>query len=254
MRLIWNPRSATRSRGGGLLDDIERLFRRAIVVPLAAPVLLFIGAGLGKLTTQSLALPEGTPVSRGVHVPGVQLESLGRYMRALREDGRNTAEYVRLYHDHVRPVELSLRRRGVSGDVARRVAWPLVENAYRNGLDPATVLAVTLVESRGHPNATSSVGARGLMQVMPVHRGQWRGCGSDLYDIDDNLCNGTRILAWYLRTYNDERRALLGYNGCVRGSNTPNCFRYADRVTSQRRQILREWGRARPPVAGAAAP
>ncbi len=254
MRLTRNPRSDARSRGGSLLEDVERLIRRAVVVPLAAPLLLFIGAGLGKLTTHSLALPEGTPVRRGVHVPGIQLESLGRYMHALREDGRSTVDYVKLYHDHVQPVELSLRRRGVSGEVARRVAWPLVENSYRNGLDPATVLAVTLIESRGHPNATSSVGARGLMQVMPVHSGHWRGCGSNLYDIEDNLCNGTRILAWYLRTYNDERRALLGYNGCVNSSNTPNCWRYADKVRRQRVQILKEWGRVRPPVTGAAAP
>ena len=26
------------------------------------------------------------------------------------------------------------------------------------------------------------------------------------------------------------RKGLLRYNGCVRGTNTPNCFRYPDKV------------------------
>jgi soluble lytic murein transglycosylase-like protein len=109
------------------------------------------------------------------------------------------------------------------------VAWPLVENSYERGLDPATVVAILLIESSGRPDATSFMGARGLMQVMPMHQGRWQGCGEDLYDIESNLCYGTSILAWLLgRNGGDERRALLAYNGCVRGTNTPNCHTYPD--------------------------
>jgi soluble lytic murein transglycosylase-like protein len=112
------------------------------------------------------------------------------------------------------------------------------------------------VESNARPNATSSVGARGLMQVMPAWAGFWRGCGRDLYDVESNLCNGTRILAWYLNRHGgDEHRALLGYNGCVTGSNTPNCRTYPEKVQRLRRQIAAELavhrGEARPGVAAA---
>ncbi|HEX2723947.1 MAG TPA: hypothetical protein VHM24_13610, partial [Gemmatimonadaceae bacterium] len=31
-------------------------------------------------------------------------------------------------------------------------------------------------------------------------------------------------------------QALLGYNGCVRGSNTPDCFRYPKKVYGQARK------------------
>jgi soluble lytic murein transglycosylase-like protein len=112
---------------------------------------------------------------------------------------------------------------------------------------------VLLVESGGRPRATSPVGARGLMQVMPVHQGRWIGCSGDLYDIDQNLCYGTSILAWYYQRFRgDERRALLGYNGCVRGTNTPDCHTYPDKVRRLRQEIRAEWVRSVP--TGAAAP
>jgi soluble lytic murein transglycosylase-like protein len=93
------------------------------------------------------------------------------------------------------------------------------------------------------------------MQIMPSWAGHWRTCGRDLYDIEGNLCAGTRILAYYLRrSGGDERRALLGYNGCVRGSNTPNCHTYPDKIARIRRQVAAELAAARPgPRPGGAA-
>lgn len=233
----------------GSLAELEHLLRRARVIPLAAPLLLFLGFGLGKVTTRSLTLPADVAVhgrSQVQHVPRIQIEALARTMGAIRRDGQKTVAYVSLYRNHVAPVEQVLRRRGVPEDVARRMAWPLVEHAARKNLDPATVASVLLLESEGNPRATSSVGARGLMQVMPAWAGRWEGCGRNLYDIDDNLCTGTSLLAWYMRTARgDERRALLGYNGCVRGTNTPNCHVYPDRIARLRQQIDREMQVAR---------
>lgn len=225
------------------ISELERLARRVRALPLAAPVLLLGGFSLGKLTARSLALPEDTPVriEAAARLPRFQLEALSRHMERLRNDGERTEEYVVLYRDHVGPIEEALRRRGVPDATARNVAWPLVEHAYRRGLDPAMVLSVLLIESRGRPGATSPVGARGLMQVMPDWVGRWRGCGRNLYDIEDNLCHGTSILAWYFNRHDgDERRALLAYNGCVRGTNTPDCFQYPDKVQQIRREIRAE--------------
>jgi hypothetical protein len=227
-----------------LLRDIEQFLKRAVAIPLVAPVLLFMGFGVGKVTTRAIQLPAGAEVREHGDVPDVprfKLETLSRSMRSLRQDGENTVNYVSLYRDHVAPVEQVLRKRGVPHSTARKVAWPLVEHAYRRGLSPATVTSVLLIESEGKPTARSPVGAMGLMQVMPFWSGRWRGCGKNLYEIEDNLCNGTSILAWYIRNAKgDERRALLGYNGCVRGTNTPNCFIYPDKIWKLRMQIDRE--------------
>jgi soluble lytic murein transglycosylase-like protein len=233
-----------------MVDELERLLKRALAVPLILlPILLFTGLGLGKVTARGIMLPEDAPVriAAAAFTPREHLESLSSYMGALRTNGQETEEYVLLYRNHVRPVEQSLHRWGVDADLARRVAWPLVQNAYERGLDPATVVAILLVESSGRPMATSFVGARGLMQIMPMHRGQWQGCGDDMYDIDNNICYGTSILAWLLRRFNgDERRALLAYNGCVRGTNTPNCHTYPAKVKRLRDGIQREWERLEP--------
>jgi hypothetical protein len=228
-----------------MVDELERLLKRAVVLPVVLlPVLLFTGLTLGKATTRGIMLPEGAPIriAAAAHTPQQHLEALSVFMGAVRTDGQDTEEYVVLYQNHVRPVEQSLHSWGMKPELARRVAWPLVENAYERGLDPATVVAVLLLESSGLPHATSFVGARGLMQVMPMHQGRWQGCGDDLYDIDNNLCYGTSILAWFLRRHGgDERTALLAYNGCVRGTNTPNCHTYPARVKQLRDRIQREW-------------
>jgi soluble lytic murein transglycosylase-like protein len=227
-----------------LVEELDRLIRRVLAVPLVAPVLALGGLQLGKAAIQTAAVDGAQPEQ--THGPRIQLEALSEWMERVREKGEKTEDYVILYRDHVMPIEKVLTRRGVSRTLARQVAWPLVEHSYRRGLDPATVVSVLLVESSGRPRATSPVGARGLMQVMPAWAGHWRGCGRDLYDIEDNICNGTSILAWYLRNSGgDERKALLRYNGCVRGTNTPDCWRYPDKVQELRRQIQRELAAAR---------
>jgi soluble lytic murein transglycosylase-like protein len=231
-------------RRTNMIDELERLLRRARALPLIVPILLFGGWGLGKLTARGITLPADSDfrIAAASHTPVQQLETLSEFMGLMRSDGQDTEEYVLLYRNHVQPVEESLRKWGVKEELARRVAWPLVENAYQRGLDPATVVAIVLVESSGRPSATSFVGAQGLMQIMPIHQGEWRGCGEDMYDIENNLCYGTSILAWLLRRFGgDERRALLAYNGCVRGTNTPNCHTYPNKVAAIRERVRREW-------------
>jgi soluble lytic murein transglycosylase-like protein len=235
---------------------METLKRRTRAFSMAAPFVLFVGFGLGDFTNEALDGEDriGRMTSNMEAIPLAHLEVLSRNLARVHDSGRETAEYVTLYQDHVAPVEAVLRRRGVSDATARQVAWPLVEHSYRRGLDPAFVLSVVLMESGGKPSATSFVGARGLMQVMPLWAGRWRGCGRDLYDIEANLCNGTSILSWYLKRFpGDENRALLGYNGCVRGSNTPNCHTYPVKIDKLKQQVRREMNAARASQPGGAA-
>jgi soluble lytic murein transglycosylase-like protein len=231
-----------------MVAELETFLKRALLLPLAVPMLVLAGWAVGETTFHGISLPDGAAVhvAAAPFTPRVHLEALSTYMGTLRADGEHTEEYVNLYRNHVRPVESSLERWGISPAVARQVAWPLVEHSYARGLDPATVAAVVLVESSGKPTATSFVGARGLMQVMPMHEGHW-GCGGDLYDIESNLCYGTRILAWNLaRFQGDEQRALLAYNGCVNGTNTPNCHTYPSKVRRMRELVRAEWRRVAP--------
>jgi soluble lytic murein transglycosylase-like protein len=122
--------------------------------------------------------------------------------------------------------------------LAFRIADALVDQAEKEHIDPALLVGVLLTEDATlDPHARSSVGARGLMQVMPLHSGKW-GCGSsDLFNIESNICHGVQILKEAMRSAPNTRVALLRYNGCVRGRNTPNCHTYDDKV-------LRHAGRA----------
>jgi soluble lytic murein transglycosylase-like protein len=122
--------------------------------------------------------------------------------------------------------------------LAFRIADAIMDQAVKENLDPALLVGVLLTEDATlDPRARSSVGARGLMQVMPLHSGKW-GCGSkDLFDVEVNICHGVQILKAAIDGSPNTRVALLRYNGCVRGRNTPNCHTYDDKV-------LRHAGRA----------
>ncbi|MFW6201943.1 MAG: transglycosylase SLT domain-containing protein [Gemmatimonadota bacterium] len=163
---------------------------------------------------------------------------------------------VAVYYDrHVAPIERVLRRYGGEPGLARRIAVALVRHANAVGLEPRLLLAVLLVENPAiDPTARSSVGAIGLMQVMPHHRGNWAPCAPDLEDVEANICHGARIFAHYFHeTGGDVERALLRYNGCVRGTNTPDCHRYPYHVYARAgRASLLAW--LRPTPARAASP
>ena len=124
-----------------------------------------------------------------------------------------------------------LRRYTRNGEVADRIANAVVKEGRRKRIDPSLLVGVMLVETDNlNPHARSFVGARGLMQVMPFHRGRW-GCKSkDLYDIEGNICHGVSVLADAIKNAPNLRVALQRYNGCVRGSNTPGCSSYFRKV------------------------
>lgn len=117
--------------------------------------------------------------------------------------------------------------------IAFRVADALVHEGHKQNINPELLVGVLLTEDPElNPSARSHVGATGLMQVMPFHGGKW-GCGSnDLYNIESNICHGVKILKQAIAGAPNMRLALLRYNGCVRGRNTPDCHRYDDKVLS----------------------
>lgn len=86
--------------------------------------------------------------------------------------------------------------------------------ANKHGVDPALIAAIIEQESRFNPKAKSSVGARGLMQLMPlVCRGANLDPDGDCYDPEKNIMAGTAEIARYLKQYNGNLEvALAAYN------------------------------------------
>jgi soluble lytic murein transglycosylase-like protein len=140
-----------------------------------------------------------------------------------------------------RPIERYLGRFSDDRLLVRRISGAVLRESRRQQVPPSLIVAVLLTENTTlRPEAESSVGARGLMQVMPFHAGA-RLCNSDdLVDVDSNICHGTLILARNLRATSTSAAALLRYNGCVRGTNTPDCWRYPGRVLARAGRIRQE--------------
>jgi hypothetical protein len=132
-------------------------------------------------------------------------------------------------------------------DRADSIARVAVREAYHRRIPPALVLGVMLTENdRFKPNARSKVGAMGLMQIMPRLWTPNLGpiLGHNLKDDETNLRYGVYILKHFAKRTPDSldagaviRSALLSYNGCVRGRNTPDCKAYPDKV---RRHVERD--------------
>ncbi|MFN2636119.1 MAG: transglycosylase SLT domain-containing protein [Gemmatimonadaceae bacterium] len=134
--------------------------------------------------------------------------------------------------EEVKRVAYSLRKYTNDTILAQRIASAIVTEGGKKNINPALLVGVVLTEdARLDPSAKSSVGARGLMQVMPFHAGKWKGClSADLFAIDSNICHGVSILADLIKRSPNVERALQRYNGCVHGTNTPNCHTYSGKV------------------------
>jgi soluble lytic murein transglycosylase len=107
---------------------------------------------------------------------------------------------------------------------AYRLVYPIVHReaiileSRRRNLDPALVTAIIRQESGFNPRATSSAGARGLMQIMPsvgravarsIDIPEWRR--DLLYQPDINLQLGIRHLEAFISRY-EAPYALAAYN------------------------------------------
>jgi soluble lytic murein transglycosylase len=101
----------------------------------------------------------------------------------------------------------------------RRLAVAIVREARRNRLDPLLVVALIQMESSFDNYAKSSVGAMGLMQVMPAtgkslaaQRGSKLGRANNLFDAELNIEFGTAYLASLIGRFRSVEAALVAYN------------------------------------------
>lgn len=143
-----------------------------------------------------------------------------------------TADSAKFSQDLVRTGRLSQAR-------ADSIAYYAVREAYLDGIPPAVIFGVMLTENALFvSNALSNVGAVGLMQIYPKIWLKELGdkFGTDLSSDSTNVKYGVYILSEYIKhtgnqvTATDVTKGLLKYNGCVKGTNTPNCRTYPTKV------------------------
>ena len=92
-------------------------------------------------------------------------------------------------------------------------------HAHNYDLNPALLAAVIEEESKFRPDAKSTAGAIGLMQLQPatakgiaIRTGGTKFVLSDLYNPEINIRYGAWYLHHLLLKYKDERLALAAYN------------------------------------------
>ena len=95
-----------------------------------------------------------------------------------------------------------------------------VDVGKEQGIDPALLAAVAWSESAFDPNVVNSIGATGLMQLIPANFKRY-GIEANPKDPVANVRAGARdLLAKGLRT-KPFRKVMQGYNGLIIGNNTP---------------------------------
>ena len=115
-----------------------------------------------------------------------------------------------------------------------------VSLAYQAGaqhsVDPLLILAVMAIESRYNPVAESSMGARGLMQVIPkYHLEKLLDHGGEpaLLEPAVNIVVGAQILREYQRRFRDTETALQMYAGALDDVTT----QYASKVFAEKARL-----------------
>ena len=85
------------------------------------------------------------------------------------------------------------------------------EAAEKYNVDVKLLKAIAHAESNFNPNATSSSGAMGVMQLMPSTA---KSLGiKDAYNARDNIMGGAKVISQHLSRYNgDVSLALAAYN------------------------------------------
>ena len=172
------------------------------------------------------------------HAPGLAAAINGNdtsHIAQLMASPKFQAEKRNFYEDVMRLKQVDSAR-------ADSIAQFAVREAYVRGISPAIIFGVMLTEnSRFISKAKSNVGAVGLMQVYPkvwLTKELSSLFGRDLATDSTNVKYGVFILSQYFRPRNksgqtaerDWQTALLRYNGCVHGTNTPRCHTYPDKV------------------------
>jgi len=100
------------------------------------------------------------------------------------------------------PIQAFLKVYGVEESRIIRVAESIVASAKKYNLDPRLIASIMIVESRANPFAISGSDSIGIMQIhLPTWGHTADREGINLFNIEDNIDFGTRILKDYARRF-----------------------------------------------------
>ena len=222
--------AARKRRIFALLGDV------GVIVVLVAAIIFAVNHARPIFAGQpsvAQSLAERVPLTKPLLAPTIPAPDTGR-LATMMASPQFAVDSAAFAADLVRTGRMSQQR-------ADSIAFYAVREAYDRGIPPAVIFGVMLTENALFvSNALSNVGAVGLMQVYPKI---WLKALSDKFGTNlaadsTNLKYGVYILSEYIKprtgtqtvTANDVQRGLLRYNGCVRGTNTPNCRTYPTKV------------------------
>jgi hypothetical protein len=227
-------RSTGGRRAAGRTSTLEYVVRSLVLVAVLVLVIVFTVRH-----TKAVYASRGTVAAelrkRAPQAAAVLIDNDSSMLDRMMASEKFQDEKRNFYEDLMRTKQLDSAR-------ADSIATYAVREAYVRGISPAIIFGVMLTENaRFISGALSNVGAVGLMQVYPkiwLKKQFSDSLGTDLASDSTNVRYGVFILSQYFnpRTRSGEvrtrdyRAALLRYNGCVTGSNTPNCKTYPDKV------------------------
>jgi hypothetical protein len=96
--------------------------------------------------------------------------------------------------------------------MALNIEQLVVQAAQQYGVDPQLAWALAKVESNFNPNAQSSVGAIGVMQMTPVAAATAGYSWQDMFDPVKNIHAGIRYLKRMLDQFGNIEIAIAAYN------------------------------------------
>lgn len=96
-------------------------------------------------------------------------------------------------------------------EIAETYGTEILTATIGTSVSPALVLAVIGIESAGRPDAVSSAGAEGLMQLIPATAERFGV--TDSADATQNIKGGVAYLDWLMKRFNnDALMVLAAYN------------------------------------------
>jgi len=220
------------------IRNLNRLYALArgllAVVGLAAVLAVALPSSRDTLLQQAVALVNAAEAAAGTVTSAagpIQVASNESAATAHEREQRAVTEFI-------------ARRYRVSEDATAG----FVSTAYRAGrefsVDPLLILAVMAIESRYNPVAESSMGAKGLMQIIPKYHPEKlpeHGGEQALLDPEVNILVGARILREYLRRFGETETALQMYAGAF---DEPTS-QYSGKVLAEKARLLQVLARAR---------
>ena len=99
---------------------------------------------------------------------------------------------------------------GKESPMEKRINQIIEEESGIAGIDPNLVKAIIQVESNYNPKATSRVGARGLMQLMPATAKILKV--KNISDPRENIKAGSKFLKFLLKEFKTKDHAIAAYN------------------------------------------